>query len=168
MSTSLLTNPFLCSEPDPKLARELELFGQFVGSWDVDVVNHLADGSRQEVPAEWHFAWALGGHAVQDVWIAPRRSAGGGGEWGTTLRFYDPELGAWRSTWHGPRKQVVMPFIGRRDGDEIVLEGSFEDRVVTRWIFFDVAPDSFRWRAVDSTDDGATWRLRQEMTARRA
>ena len=65
------------------------------------------------------------------------------GEWGTTLRFYDPAIDAWRSTWIGPRKHVVMPFLARQVGDEIVLEGSFQEGSLTRWIFSDVTPATF-------------------------
>jgi hypothetical protein len=161
---------FLAEGPDPAVADKLQLFGQFVGSWDVAVTNHRPDGSSETIPAEWHFAWALGGRAIQEVWIAPSRAervSGRDGEWGATLRFYDDSIDAWRSTWIGPRNRIVMPFLARSVGDEIVLEGSFEDGVRTRWIFSEITPDSFSWRAVDSRDDGESWRLLQEMKARR-
>ena len=166
-----VSDVFLSDRPDQDLADELELFGQFVGSWDVAVTNYNPDGSAITIPAEWHFAWALGGRAIQDVWIAPSRAArerdGSDGEWGTTIRFYDPEIDAWRSTWLGPRHHVVMPFIARRIEDEIVLEGSFEEGVTTRWIFSDITSQSFSWRSVESRDGGATWTLNQQMEARR-
>ena len=166
-----VSDVFLSDRPDQDLADELELFGQFVGSWDVSVTNSKPDGSAITIPAEWHFAWALGGRAIQDVWIAPSRQArerdGSDGEWGTTIRFYDPEIDAWRSTWLGPRHHVVMPFIARRIEDEIVLEGSFEEGVTTRWIFSDITSQSFSWRSVESRDGGATWTLHQQMKARR-
>jgi hypothetical protein len=173
MTSLPYADAFLADEPDPAVADELQLFGQFVGSWDLVVTNHRPDGSSEAVPAEWHFAWALGGRAIQDVWIAPSRAERGGefagrdGEWGATLRFYDESLDAWRSTWIGPRNRVVMPFLARSVGDEIVLEGSFEEGVRTRWIFYEITPDSFSWRAVDSKDDGENWTLHQEMKARR-
>ena len=165
---------FLAEGPVPSLADKLQLFGQFVGSWDLSVTNHRPDGSSHTVPAEWHFAWALGGRAIQDVWIAPSRaerqssnSSEAVGEWGTTLRFYDETTDAWRSTWIGPSHGVVMPFVARGVGEEIVLEGSFEEGVLTRWIFSDITSDSFSWRAIDSRDGGETWELLQEMEARR-
>jgi hypothetical protein len=165
---------FLAEGPDPALADKLQLFGQWIGSWDVVVTNHRPDGSSETIPAEWHFAWALGGRAIQDVWIAPSRAervsgavSAREGEWGATLRFYDEAIDAWRSTWIGPRRGVVMPFLARSVGDEIVLEGSFEEGVRTRWIFSGITPDSFSWRAVDSNDDDASVTLLQEMKARR-
>lgn len=148
--------PFLAEGPDPELADELALFGQFVGSWDLEIDYH---DPERHLTGEWHFAWALGGRAVQDVWIAP------GEDWGTTLRFYDPALGAWRSTWIGPRKGLVLPFVARPVGGEIVLEGSFAEHALTRWIFSEITPAAFRWRAVESADGGATWTLVQEMRA---
>jgi hypothetical protein len=166
-----ISEVFLSDGPEQELAGELELFGQFVGSWDVSVTNYNRDGSARPIPAEWHFAWALGGHAIQDVWIAPSREArardGSDGEWGTTIRFFDREIDAWRSTWLGPRHHVVMPFVARRVGDEIVLEGSFEAGVTTRWIFSEITSHSFSWRSVESSDCGETWRLNQDMKARR-
>ena len=165
---------FLAEGPDPAFGHQLHLFGQFVGRWDVIVTNYRPDGSSEKLPAEWHFAWALGGRAIQDVWIAPSRGArlgsefaGRDGEWGATIRFYDPAIEAWRSTWIGPRHCVVMPFRAGSVGDEIVLEGSFEEGVQTRWIFSEITPDSFSWRAVESKDEGASWTLLQEMDARR-
>jgi hypothetical protein len=166
-----VTDVVLSDQPDEELAAELKLSGQFVGSWDVSVTNYEGDGSSITIPAEWHFAWALGGRAIQDVWIASSREArardGSDGEWGTTIRFYDLGIGAWRSTGLGPRHHVVMPSMAHRVGDEIVLEGSFEEGVTTRWIFSDITAQSFSWRSVDSRDGGETWALNQEMKAQR-
>jgi hypothetical protein len=55
------------SGPDPRLEKELMLFGQFVGSWDVDVTNIEPDGSQLELKGEWHFGWVLQGKAIMDV-----------------------------------------------------------------------------------------------------
>ena len=115
--------------PRPDLAERLMLFGQFVGSWDVDVENITADGQVTLLKAEWHFGWALEGRAVMDVWIAPPRSEPsetGRYEYGASLRYYDESIDAWRSTWIGPVRHLVRPFIARQVGSEIILEGSFE------------------------------------------
>lgn len=171
MSTEML-DALHASGPHPELADQLRLFGQFVGSWDAEVTNYLADGSRRVMAAEWHFGWVLEGRAIQDVWIAPRRGLRAGpteelGDYGATLRFFDPKIGAWRSTWIGPCKGYVKPFIAQQVGDEIILEGSFAPGSVTRWIFSSITPDSFRWRHIESSDRWATHVLHQEMTARR-
>lgn len=161
------------SKPDLKLADKLRLFGQFVGGWDVSIVYYPLDEPERRLEGEWHFGWVLEGRVIQDVWIARRRSLrrvpddSAPTEYGTTVRFYDPTIEAWRSTWIGPVRGVVMPFIGRPVGDEIVLEGSFEPGVDTRWIFSQITAETFHWRAVESRDGWATHRLQQVMDARR-
>jgi len=157
--------------PHPELAEKLQLFGQFVGSWDVEITNYKPDGSREIVPGEWHFGWVLEGRAIQDVWIAPKRSLREdstvlSGDYGATLRFYDPKIDGWRSTWIGPLKGYVLPFIARQVGDEIVLEGN-ESGKSRKWIFSDITSDSFKWRAVESDDKWVTQRKVQEMSVRR-
>ncbi len=156
--------------PDGPAADRLRLFGQFVGSWDVDVHNLPPGGPERRLDGEWHFSWVLEGRAIQDVWIAPKRALRRShrpapGEYGATLRFYDPQIDAWRSTWHGPVAGVVKSFIGRPVGNEIVLEGSFAPGVSTRWIFSRITRTSFHWRAVESRDHWRTERKVQEMFA---
>jgi hypothetical protein len=106
-----------------------------------------------------------------DVWIAPRRSLRDTEslyEYGATLRFFDPDIRAWRSTWIGPMNHIVRSFIARAVEDEIMLEGCFTPGSLTRWIFSQITPTSFRWRNVVSSDDGATWITVQEMAALRS
>lgn len=158
--------------PSPALADKLALFGQFVGSWDVNIIYYASDGAvARELQGEWHFGWVLEGRAIQDVWIAPKRSlripGEDGEEYGATLRFYDTELGAWRSTWIGPVKGMVRPFVARSVEGEIILDGCFEEGVFTRWIFSEITPGAFRWRAIESDDGWKTHRLKQGMFASR-
>jgi len=84
--------------------------------------------------------------------------------------FYDPALGAWRSTWIDPLNGRVRRFIGRPDGDDIILDG-LDDEPAERWSFRDIAPgsapQSFRWTGEVSTDGRRTWRLDEEMLIRR-
>lgn len=159
---------FAADGPAPGWEERLQLFGRFVGSWDLDVTMFDTEDRATTVPGEWHFGWALAGRAVADVWICPRRTAAGEspGEHGLSLRFPDESIGAWRSTWLGPARQVVMPFVARPVGEDIVLEGRFGD-VDARWSFSDITPTSFRWRNEESTDGGRSWRLLQTFDARR-
>lgn len=171
-STRAMLDALHAPGPSQANARELMLFGQFVGSWALDVIYYNPDGSiKRQTPGEWHFGWALEGRAIEDVWMVPPRSQRAGGpqpegEYGVTLRFYDPSIQAWRSTWHGPVNGYVLPFIAKQMGEEIVLERT-ENGETTRWIFGRIQPEAFHWRAVSSRDGGATWRLDQEMSATR-
>ena len=83
---------------------------------------------------------------------------------GSTIRFYDPAIDAWRSTWVEPVNGRVRRFIGRPDDGDIMLLSDEEDPQL-RWRFTDIAPDSFRWLAEISGDRGATWQFDEEMRA---
>jgi hypothetical protein len=159
--------------PAAEHADKLMLFGQFVGEWEFDWTGYDENGEETTSErGEWIFAWVLEGRAVQDVWIIPSRDRRGepgahAGEYGTTIRFYNPLLDAWYVTWNGPIQRNRRIFLARRSGDEIVQEGQTEEGHPLRWIFSEIAAGSFHWRGVVSTDGEATWQLREEMDVRR-
>ena len=159
------------SGPTGEHADKLMLFGRFVGSWRLEWSGTDADGQPVTMSGELHFGWVLGGRAVQDVWIVPGRGQPGEGQpplafHGSTIRFYDPAIDAWRSTWIEPVNRRVRRFIGRvTDGNIVLL--SDEENPQLRWRFTDIAADSFTWRAEISHDGGATWQFDEQMLATR-
>ncbi|WP_199432359.1 hypothetical protein [Qaidamihabitans albus] len=170
------TNPGLAEAlhapaPDGTHARRLDLFGRFVGSWDLDWSGPDAVGQPATMTGELHFGWVLGGRAIQDVWIVPGRGEPGEGRpplafHGSTIRFYDPSIDAWRSTWIEPVNGRVRRFVGRPSGRDIVLI-SDEEEPWLRWCFTAITARSFTWRAEASGDGGASWRFAEEMRATR-
>lgn len=166
-TATALLDAFGADGPAPELADRLRLFGQFVGSWDLTVTDIDPAGTRTVAAGEWHFGWALAGRAVADVWIHPGRADGGlPAEHGLSLRFYDPSIDAWRSTWMGPGRGVVRTFLARPTSDGIGLDGH-ADGVDVRWSFSDITDSSFHWRNEESRDAGRSWRLVQTFDARR-
>lgn len=159
--------------PNEERAEGLALFGQFVGSWDVDATYFGAEGTvTGERRGEWHFGWVLQGRAIQDVLIGPpleeqRRTGTPAREYGSSFRMYDPRTDTWRVTWFAPVSGTVVDLVARRAGDEIVLEGDEPDGTLDRWIFSDITPDAFRWSGYESRDDGLTWPLVERMLLRR-
>ena len=157
--------------PATDLADKLMLFGRFVGSWELKWTGTDPAGQPATMHGELHFGWVLGGRAVQDIWIVPGRGQPGEGRrpqafHGSTIRFYDPAIDAWRSTWIEPVNGRVRRFIGRPEHDDIILLSDEEDPQL-RWRFTDITPDSFRWHAEISHDACATWSFDEEMLATR-
>ncbi len=156
-------------------AGDMALYGWLIGSWDLDVGEVLEDGSTRRRSGEWHFSWVLEGRAIQDVWIVPRRGERRAGDataareyCGTTLRVYDPAIGAWHIQWTDPVIQAYLSMIGRREGPDIVQLGKDAAGNLRRWSFSKIAADSFRWRGEISLDQGATWHCHTDFRARRA
>ena len=167
-SSAVFAAAVTASGPRPELADRLGLFAPLIGSWSLSVFDYGPGDQVVQSSAEWHFSWALDGRAVADVWINPSRldrGPGADGEWGLSLRFYDVTVGTWRSTWHGPKKGWVIPFIVHPTADGMVLEGRRGDTAL-RWIFSELTADSFRWRAEETEPGGATI-TRQRFEARR-
>jgi hypothetical protein len=163
--------------PPSGLEDRLRTFGQFVGSWDLEV-SWFAPGGEvvDRAEGEWHFGWVLGGLAVQDVWIVPRgrrdqpllEDDGGRGDYGTSLRFFDGTIDAWRSTWIGPVRGLVRTFVAREVAGDVVLTGTFEPGVTTRWSFTEITPTSFTWRNEERAGADGDWVLLQRFAALRA
>jgi hypothetical protein len=157
--------------PATDRARQMMLYGQFLGSWD-GLLRYLdAEGVSRETTAEVHFGWVLEGRAIQDVWIAPSRSGRKEGErllmHGSTFRVYDPQNDLWHITWIDPVKQANNRMTGRKVGDDIVQEYRADDGRRVQWLFAEITPDTFHWINRESDDDGKNWDVRGEFFLRR-
>jgi hypothetical protein len=160
--------------PAADRAGKMNLYGRFVGSWDLDVAQFREHGVRRQRKGEWHFGWALEGRAIQDVWIVPPRgelrrgdAAANFNSYGTTLRVYDVRIDAWQIQWTDPVTQSFLRMIGRPQGDDIVQLGTRPDGKLIRWSFAEITLNSFRWLGEISADEGATWHRNVEFSARR-
>jgi len=160
--------------PSADRAGKMDLYGRFVGSWDLDVRQFSEDGSERRRAGEWHFGWALEGRAIQDVWIVPPRgglrhgdAAANVNSYGTTLRVYDPAMDAWHIAWTEPVGQTYLTMLGRAQGSDIVQLGKNAAGQTVRWGFYEIAPDSFLWRGEASADGETNWKRVVEFRARR-
>jgi hypothetical protein len=159
------------SRPFPPQERDLALYGRLVGAWDVDWAAFDESGAVAERRrAEWHFAWVLGGRAVQDViWRVGEPPENDG----TTLRCWDPELGAWRAVFMSPGDGEYVSLVGRPDGEGIVQhvaplgDGPGDARAERRWRFSSITDSGFLWQSETSPDGGRSWTVTHEMRARR-
>ena len=167
MTTDGLMEALHVDGPSGADPERLQLYGQFVGSWDISWAGIGADGRTVTARGELHVGWVLGGRAIQDIWIVPGRDVRGEEQsslafHGTAIRFYDPAIEAWRCTWIDPLMGRVRRFIGRDVDGDIVLECS-EDEPQLRWSFTDITRDAFTWRGEISHDGGATFLPDEEM-----
>lgn len=162
--------------PAADRAEALALYGQFIGDWDTDIVTYTSDGVEHRGQGEIHFGWILEGRAIQDVWMIPRqkervphaREMPVAGNWfGTTIRVYDPALQAWRIFWVDPATNSYRQQMGRRQGADIVQEGTTDAGALSRWSFTEITPETFHWKAEASLDQGATWCRIVDVDARR-
>lgn len=157
----------------PDINPDDDLYGFLIGSWELDLAAYPDDGNVAHSTGEAHVAWVLDGRAIQDVFINPERSdrtpdSPKFANWfGTTFRYFDPTIRAWRVFWFNPDDGVRAELVARRCGDEIVQEGHFPDGTPIRWTFSDIRPDSYLWRGERLEPDGKTWRLQVEFRARR-
>lgn len=171
MRSSLLTD-LPADGPHPDLADGLMDFGQFVGAWELMVRFYADDGTVVfDRPGTWTFGWVLDGRAVQDVLIYPASDGTPAGEpgrrgIGTTLRFLYPESRRWEVYWLGAGSGTIVVLHGGRDGADLELHSEPErDGTLNIWRFSEITPTGFVWTGHESADGGATWKLRQQMTA---
>jgi|SRR6187399_2534676 len=156
----------------PSLGKNAQTYARVIGSWIGTLENHMLEGNASSGSVEAHFAWALEGRAVQDVWITPARHDRGGKpssgfDWyGSTLRVFDPTSEAWTTVWTDPVSQLRIELVGRSQGDDIVQIGTRAGRPI-RWTFFDIEQDSFSWQGHVLNVDGKTWDLEVNIRFRR-
>ena len=172
---STFAQGLIASGPAREYAQQLMLYGQFIGDWHTRTTAYLADGSQEHTEWDVRFSWVLEGRAVQDLWITPPARDGRGTAWhdsgnrySTTLRIYDPSLDAWHIVWINPPSGTILRQLGRKVGHEIVQDGDSDcEGRMTRWVYRDIKPETFRWCNERSSDAGQTWTLLQEMRAYR-
>jgi hypothetical protein len=169
---------FLARGPHPSLGSHADTYGRLIGSWTGEVRVHPIDAPAVTTSAEIHFAWALDGRAVQDVWITPSlpdRASGrsvspelyGTGLYGTTLRVFNPQSESWRVVWWDPPSGARTELEGRNVGGDIVQFGMRDGRPI-RWTFSEIRADSFLWQGHILEADGVSWRLQGEFRVRRS
>ena len=148
--------------PNPSLGEQANVFGRFVGTWDVDYGEIGENGKVTHFSGELVVGWVMDGHVLQDLFIADPTSRGGERTMGTTLRYFDKTSGKWHVIYIEPPTNSVVQLTGGQEGDRIVLYTEERQGSLERWSFNDITNDSFTWRGEKSRDGGKTWRLYEE------
>ena len=168
---TMIDSPFLTAlgseGPSAEHAKDMDLYGWLIGSWDLDSVHHLDDRTIEKWTGECHFGWVLEGRAIQDIWIRPKRPAPSTTMYGTTLRIFDPEISGWHIIWTDPVNQDYSRQIGRAEGKDIVQIGDDARGLKTRWRFTEITADSFHWIGEERSSENEPWVVTYEHFARR-
>jgi hypothetical protein len=173
----MVGNDFLVALHATERAKEIserdDIYGWLIGSWDLDAVIYLDDGTVRKSKGECRFGRVLEGRAIQDVWVMPPIAdrAGDvalkpGDGFGTTIRYYDRNISAWRIIWIDPVNNRRADLVARREGNDIVQEGETSGQKI-RWSFKNITSTSFRWLGEVLEPDGKTWRLRLQFQGRK-
>ncbi|MCO4316375.1 hypothetical protein M8997_004210 [Phyllobacterium sp. 21LDTY02-6] len=152
--------------PTPEHEKDMELYGWLIGSWEMETIHHLHDGTTQTSTGEIHFDWVLEGRAIQDIWIRPKRPAPST-MYGTTLRVFDPEIDGWHIIWSDPLNQDYSRQIGRAEGKDIVQLGEDSRGLKARWRFTEITANSFHWIGEERSLDSDPWQVTFEHFAHR-
>ncbi|MBP1631300.1 MAG: hypothetical protein H6Q15_2193 [Bacteroidetes bacterium] len=171
---SLFIETLVSSIPHPSTHEKLKPYEPLIGDWDFDWVGHNQDGTTWKVPGEWLFSWILEGRAIQDNWICPSRSLRNtgkypAGQYGTTIRFYDENEDQVKVVWiRGIGAQLFLFNVSFIDNQIIQQEVAIGQKSnLSKWVFKEIKPESFKWEAYLSDDDGNKWNLTQEVFAKR-
>jgi hypothetical protein len=147
--------------PHPDAPAETAQFAFLVGTWDCTTRSMKPDGSESlEGRARWTGYWILGGWALQDDWESP--GPAGTVFRGTNVRSFNPQTGKWDNRWLSSGTLQWKYYEAEKVGGTMVMIGG-EGRdgegreFVDRNVFYEIRPDSWKWRKDRSFDGGETW-----------
>lgn len=164
----MFQDALICEGAHPSIPLSDRIFEPFIGEWDLRVRWYVEGNLAREMAGEWSFSRVLEGRGIQDVWIVPPRGQRNTEElyeYGTSVRFYEPSLQAWRSTWIGPMHDMVQTFLAQRDGDNIVLATKPQTEGALRWVFSDITAQEFHWH--NYVYRCRVWQLQQDFLCTR-
>lgn len=117
----------------------------------------------------------VGGRAIQDLFIFPRRAdcASGqpaqGDRYATTIRTYDRTLQAWRVEFINPAApETTARLSARRWGQNIEMDGELSNGASIRWHYRSITANSLHYSAEKLGEDGKSWQLYLELFGTRA
>jgi hypothetical protein len=144
----------------PDAPPETEQFAFLIGEWDC-AIRSMGPSGELGAPAraKWVGRWDLGGWAIRDDWTG--YPPGGGTSHGFNIRSFNPRTGKWDNRWLQSGSLEWKYFEAEQVGETMVMTGGEgvdpNGEFVDRNTFFDISPDSWRWRKDRSYDGGKTW-----------
>ena len=161
----------ICEKANEKYKENIDLYGQFVGSWNITWNSYDKDSHlKSSVKGEWIFSYVLNGMAIQDLFIVPSREECKNnniesGEYGTTIRIYDPKKDMWNVFYGCPGETSLLKAYKIEDRIEQYCVNRTE--FSQKWVFSNITKNSFTWQNLVSYDGGKTWLKQNEALALR-
>ena len=123
-----IENPVKSSAEIPRNA----LFDQLIGTWDVRYEYSDKKGNPKTNQGQVHYAWILGGKALQEIWSSnsDRKDLR---PFGTTIDFYDLKHQRWTAVWIYPAEGMTMIMTGCEVNGSFVLSGHDQSGALQRW-----------------------------------
>lgn len=145
---------------NPAAPPETAQFAFLVGQWDCGVHTMNPDGKTfRDSTATWTGYFILDGWAIQDDWVT---GAPDGNEFhGTNIRSFNPRTRTWDNRWLPSGSLQWTYFEAKQVGETMVMIGGngrdARGQYLDRNTFYDIQPDSWKWRKDRSWDGGTTW-----------
>ena len=149
----------LSTQRSPIIPPEDDWFAPLLGDWAFD----FRDGGRV-LSGEWYFRRALGGTAIQDIFICPARGTPPqpDGEYGAAIRMFNAKAGCYDMAYCCEGHVRLLTFV--KEGERLV--GTPADNPAGKWVFCEIGVDTFHWQNCTVLEDG-TWRVNSDVYARR-
>ena len=156
----LLREHRVYGQPNPDAPQELSQYAFLIGDWSCTTKFLTQDGKTyNEGTADWIGVYVLNGYAIQDYWIG--NGPQGKKFYGTNIRSYDRAKGKWLNRWLPAGTLQWKSFESELVNDTMVMTGgegtSPRGDFIDRNTFYDIGPNSWRWRKDRSFDKGKTW-----------
>ncbi len=155
LALALTATPGLALSDNACMDGPLAQFGRYVGDWKIEDEGLAQDGSGWSAGpgARWIFECIGDGVAVQDHWMP------NGGGYGTNLRTYNPDSGAWEIVWAAQGLDGLMHIEARQndDGDVVMEILKPEQEPPRRIIFYEPDDGGWSWVQQWSFDNRASW-----------
>lgn len=130
-------------------------FGRYIGDWKIEDEQFARDGSGwgPGAGARWVFECVGDGTGIQDFWMP------NDGGFGTNLRIYNADSGAWEIVWAASSQNGLMHIsaVQNEDGAIVMNVVAPEQDPPRRITFFPPDDNGWNWVMEWSFDGGETW-----------
>lgn len=153
-------------EPSPERAAETAEFDFLIGRWNSTHDLTMPTGQQARWQSNSTAVHVLNGRAIMEFdWYDVDPSLPDAAT--TIVRLYNRAMRRWESLYVPNRGHGMLHFGGKREGDTIVLHlFGTGGPAASRFVFYNVAENSYDWYSDQSTDYGATatknWVIRVE------